>query len=188
MLIGLNGKLRSGKDTVYKRMVVRGAKPERIAFADKLKRSAAACLGISVEVLEALKEDGGTIEIILPGGFFKEITVRQYLQWFGTEGHRMIFGDDFWLDAILPIGTNHEDEFLVVTDVRFPNEVHRILDLGGVIWRVNASDSDATVTHVSEQYISDAWIDVEIDNTIRDDNFANLDRQIEEALNDYVYG
>jgi hypothetical protein len=188
MLIGLNGKLRSGKDTVYQRIAARGAKAERVAFADKLKLSAAACLNISVEELERLKEEGGFLFVgDADGDEVAQLSVRKYLQLFGTEGHRDIFGDDFWLDAILPLDYNHSFEFLVATDVRFPNEIERIKDLGGYMWKV-VGPNDKSDGHASEQDFPDDVFDFIIDNTVRDDNFANLDRQIEGELYDYVYG
>jgi len=36
------------------------------------------------------------------------ITGRQALQRYGTEGHRDVFGEDFWVDALLPVDSYTE--------------------------------------------------------------------------------
>jgi hypothetical protein len=57
MLIGLTGQAGSGKDTIYERVKFKYPNAERIAFADKLKESAAALLGVTYEQLNNWKND-----------------------------------------------------------------------------------------------------------------------------------
>ena len=92
------------------------------------------------------------------------MSIREYLQRYGTESHRDVFGTDFWVDMALPLDTDHSDRLLVVTDVRFPNEVIRVLDLGGVVWKLERETATLHSAHPSEQDL-DEWVNVFVDNT-----------------------
>lgn len=190
MLIGINGFLGSGKDTVYKRikelyeMSGREQEVTRISFADKLKLSAAAALGVGGE--EAIDwmnrvKDGGEIIIKSSSGVSHTITGRQYLQYYGTEAHRDVFGDNFWVDQALP-NMSHYGQVVCVTDVRFDNEIARVKEMGGMIWHVAGVDDSMSGTHASEKPIDPDLVDVFISNNIRDDQYRYLDDQIIRAL------
>lgn len=202
MLIGLNGFLGAGKDEVFKR-IRDGVRPsdlqnlrcERIGFADKLKLSAAAALGVfdkdhnrndwtDEEIIEWMNDvkENGTIEIGISGDEWDRISGREYLQWYGTEAHRDIFDTNFWVNQALPWDFHHSGKIVCVTDVRFPNEIQRIKNLGGMLWRVIGPDQSSANTHASEIPIADNVADVDIANNIRDDKFEYLDRQIIRAF------
>lgn len=164
MLIGLNGRLRAGKDTVYEILKERQVdfwEIQKASFADKLKVSAAASLGISVPLLEELKnaedlhyriDDGAWRLGEVPASDFN---IRTFLQRYGTEAHRDVFGQDFWIDAALPLDLDHSDRVIVVTDMRFPNEMDRVRALNG--WCVYVSRPEAEAreqTHLSEQTLT----------------------------------
>jgi len=161
MIIGLNGRLKSGKDTTYG--IIKEFNPEaiRISFAEKLKTSAAASLGIDVDTLEDLK---GREDLFFEMGDRHRFNIRQYLQWYGTEGHRDIFGDDFWVDQALPLDIYHDNKLFVVTDMRFPNEFERVKALHGVRVKVERETATNHGSHASEQNL-DHMIDYFLDNT-----------------------
>jgi hypothetical protein len=166
MIIGLNGRLKAGKDTTYHVIKEFFPEAEQISFASKLKMSAAASIGIDVETLEAFKgREDLFFELFDPvSRIMYRFNIRQYLQWYGTEGHRLVFGDDFWVDMALPKDVSHEDRLLVITDMRFPNEAQRVLDLGGFTVKVERETATAHADHPSEQSI-DHMIDYFLDNT-----------------------
>lgn len=193
MLVGLHGRLGSGKDAVYERLRVLGFEPVRIAFADKLKVSAMACLGYSkdyfgeplhdwelVALANTLK-DGGVIHIDLGDGDHHTVTGREYLQYAGTEGHRDVFGSDFWVEQALLGVTNETEGLHTVTDTRFPNEAEAILARGGEVWRIVGANEE-TGDHPSEVPLPDEMIARTIDNTVRDDDFASLDQQLRSIM------
>lgn len=173
MLIGIAGKLKSGKDTTFN--VIKELKPEaeKISFAAKLKESAAAVLDIDLESLEYLKNEEkirySPLTVGWSGGSLPykagSFNVRQFLQRYGAEAHRDVFGENFWVDQVIPSDLNHTNKFLVVTDMRFPNEVDRVIELGGYTVRVNRITETAHSDHSSEQDIADELIDWELDNT-----------------------
>lgn len=154
-LIGINGFKTSGKDTAFgfvRDLAERdGESAVRLAFADKLKVLAGLTLSVDALSEEGLKQsmDGfkeyGEL-VVKPSegrcGSHFTITGRQYLQNLGAEA-RKVFGDSFWVDQVLPREVIEEladdldwPEWVCVTDVRYPNEAQRVLDLGGEVWEV----------------------------------------------------
>lgn len=171
MIIGLNGRMQSGKDTVANILQAAYSNVERVAFADKLKDSAAAALQITRDQLEELKLHG-TIQI---SSLFmdqpnvkmllKEISGREYLQYYGTEAHREIFGDGFWVEQALDNQQVADGTILVVTDMRFPNEISAILDRGGIAVKIRREEADSKpILHASEQTLPDEQFDYFLDN------------------------
>jgi hypothetical protein len=192
-LIGLNGRLHSGKDSAVQ--FIREGTNERVtraAFADKLKLSAAHALGLNpvdtaaaVSLCNLIKEQGHIVLAIDgdPKDFYY-ISGREFLQVFGTESHRDVFGYNFWVDALLPVPdiAFHEavkvaintlqqrypdTDVLVITDVRFENEAQRILNLGGEIWWIDAEARLGPLpedAHVSEHPLESNLITTTVDN------------------------
>lgn len=161
MIIGLNGRLQSGKDTTYS--IIRELHPhaERISFAAKLKQSAAAVLNMDVNTMEWLKNREDLFYTIDGSHAFN---MRQFLQRYGTEGHRDIFGQDFWVDMALPLNLDHENRLIVVTDMRFPNEIQRVKDLDGICVKIERDTVTQHGDHPSEQDV-DQYMDMILDNT-----------------------
>jgi hypothetical protein len=197
-IIALHGRLASGKDTVFERMVALEQDLfVRHSFAAKLKDSACALLGMSRDTMEFLKRDESArltwlIEASSPDQAMEftpgpeeaaPLTMRTFLQRYGTEAHRDIFGDSFWVDqAMGPAMADHGVGFVpVFTDCRFENEAQAILEAGGEIWRIIGADEN-TGDHPSERPLPDELISRTIDNSVRDDNFASLDAQIRSIM------
>lgn len=192
-MIGLHGRLGSGKDCAFERMCTLTEADGLFvqhSFAAKLKQAVAALYDVTVEDLEVWKRDGGATTKIrfphdTPTGFgsSRPLTVREVLQRFGTEVGRNTFGQSFWVDqAMIPAELAREGGFVpVFTDCRFPNEAEAIIERGGEVWRIIGDDED-TGGHASEQPLSADLISHVIDNTIRDDGFVNLDNEVREAL------
>lgn len=129
-LIGLNGKARSGKDTtadlIQSWCNANNFSSARHGFADKLKESAAHSVGVfedEIEFCNELKAKGTSVLVVkpLPGELsgsdvISAVTGREFLQYYGTEAHREVFGSDFWVDSLLP---NTQENF----GKRFEEEV-----------------------------------------------------------------
>lgn len=193
MLIGLHGRAQAGKDTACERLAQIHWPTRRVSFADKLYESAAYSIGVAPDTLRALKTEPQallTLEAPLPEDdprapgqvIVSQLTVREYLQLCGTEGHRSTFGDDFWVEAV---DLKHEEpELVVVTDCRFPNEADTIRRAGGKIVRIQgtAAVEQAEPAHASEVMFSSGDVDWTIFNDRRDDNFASLDEQLRAML------
>jgi hypothetical protein len=191
MLIGLHGRKQAGKDTFYERAahIMADVTPvERASFADLLYRSAAASLGLTVEELQKWKSDPAVrVQVVLLSSWSEDceilvdITVRQYLQNYGTEGHREIFGSDFWVEQVRLL---HEGRIVMVTDVRFENEAIAIQAAGGNVVCIEGPPEveHADDGHASEVPLPEHLIDAWVDNSVRDDNFRAIDRQVDTLL------
>lgn len=133
ILIGLKGRLHSGKDTALE-YIRKAAGPqlrvERAGFADKMKLSGVRALGFNpkdvaeaVEIADDLKEnyfvsvtsspDSRPISMVerkKNGGYDvrpASISGREFWQRYGTEAHRQVYGDLFHVDALLPRPSEH---------------------------------------------------------------------------------
>jgi hypothetical protein len=118
---------------------------------------------------------------------------RQVLQKMGTEAGRNIFGYDLWIASFEARWLKNNKPNLVITDVRFPNEIHSIRSLGGKVIRIKrgpdpewyhdvyallSSNNDADkhvvetwskqgkIPHMSEV----AWIGSSFDYTLHNDS------------------
>jgi hypothetical protein len=193
MLIGLNGSKGSGKDTVGQ-YLVEDYGFTRISFADKLKKSAAELFNIPVEKWDEWKNDDRAIVSIkaewwdsadrspdpaLVAGFKTSMSVRYFLQRYGTESHRNVFGDDFWVDALFRDYDPTDGGNYVVTDARFPNELRRIKELNGYNLNINRRRDVSEDSHISEAPPPAIYIDSWIDNN---STFNRLYRQIDNFM------
>lgn len=152
MIIGFCGYKGSGKDaaTAY---LIKNFGFERRSFAAPLKASVAELLEIPVHMIEEFKNDP-TVYVTI--GYkneptdgaaaaagvnswwspISELTFREFLQRYGTEAHREIFGEDFWVDQCLPL-QSYSGRKIVIPDVRFENEASRVIAIGGSIVRID---------------------------------------------------
>lgn len=189
LLIGVSGKLGSGKDYIVENFIVpqlksAGYNVAIVAFADHIKVNAAARNGLPIEIMYGNK----TPEI------------RKMLQIAGTEEGRDKYGPNIWVDTLdrwlklrsMRDGTNA----YVVTDCRFTNEVEWIRDNGGLVIRVHAPDRNLTrliaesngnqeilesiKTHRSETELDDYPFDHIIDNTVG--NISRVPEQVIEVI------
>lgn len=166
MIVGLVGKKGSGKDTVAA-YLMKEYEFQRKAFADPLKKSVAALLDIPFSEIDKLKLDQD-IHITLHRNYtinfsdkpkvtheqsipITSFSFREFLQRYGTESHRDIFGPDFWVDQTLPVGGYYQSRKIVITDCRFNNEADRIKSLGGKVVLVTRPELKATDEHQSEK-------------------------------------
>lgn len=177
MLVGVSGYARSGKDSVGQILCEEGLFT-RIGFADTVKqglyainpwvpiegeRSGTPILGQKPKfemrlrrLREIVDEFGWEVAKLNP-------EVRRLLQTYGTEGGRMIHGEDCWVEAALRVRESLGNPDTVITDCRFPNEATAIQERGGQVWRVtrpgivlpeSAHDSEAEVDRI----VADVWI------------------------------
>lgn len=151
-VVGLSGWARSGKDTVADYLVENHGFM-KMSFAEPMREALARLnplISVSVdqvysyvsELAQALEHN--TWEDLKS----KSPQIRPYLQRFGTEVGREMFGEDFWVDYALdriPDGAK-----VVFADTRFRNEANAIQALNGKVWRVAREGVTAANDHISE--------------------------------------
>ena len=171
-IIGLSGYARSGKDTVARMIRDRvDGKVEIVAFADLIKLSAARALRMATSPddvgIDAVRrwaddfKDGWTVRIFDKwGNQVGGMNGRTFLQRYGTEAHRELFGDDFWVDQV---DWGLDCDYLIFTDVRFANEAQAIRERGGEVWRIERPTARAG-SHASERRLDAELIDFTLVN------------------------
>lgn len=190
-----------------------GVEVERAAFADKLKVSAARALGFQgasrlgspeetaecVAFCNALKHEDVTIraERFYPGNTgpdpepptyepLAELSGRAFLQFYGTEAHRGVFGEEFWVEALLDDALPHGPDdprfgtVLVVSDVRFENEARAIHNCGGEVWEVVREKNLDALSGGLEAHSSEVGVPADLIDRIiiNDHDLAYFEREI----------
>lgn len=123
MIIGISGKLGSGKSTVA-RIVADFLGWETWSFGYAVKTGAAERYGFDASLAFTHEGKATTIDTVTTvEDFGRPATVREILQLFGTDLTRAR-DKDYWVKKC-PLDKN-----LVIDDVRFPNEAQFCLDKG----------------------------------------------------------
>lgn len=165
-LIGLSGRAGAGKDTLASHLAPFGY--VRVAFADPLREMA-----LAIDPLVALSpwDRAASMRLsdyVTAAGWDaakRHPEVRRFLQRLGTEGVRHHLGDDTWVRLAEARIADLGDVPVVVTDVRYPNEVDLVRRLGGLWVHVNRPDAVTVPGHVSETSLDPSQADVVIHNT-----------------------
>ena len=148
IVIGLSAKMGCGKSTLAK-MLVKELDPiftRRVAFGDLLKRECSAHFGFPAEW--CYSQEGKEKEFVItdqwqflhgdlplcakPTIEGPVMTVREALQWYGTD-YRRAQDPEYWTKAMrkeLVLAAENQFKYVVVDDVRFPNEAQVCLDNG----------------------------------------------------------
>jgi len=125
VIIGLWGYSGSGKDYVADHIIkdFPEYKFQKVYFADHMKRVASDMLGVPLETMYS--QEGKQTKIDWLDG----MTIRTFLQKFGTDAVRNNIHQDFWPRALM--SGLKEDDNVIIPDMRFPNERKAIDEAGG---------------------------------------------------------
>ena len=154
MLIGIAGRSQAGKDTVADHLVNCGIVNRKIPLARYLKKLCHEMFNIPMDDLYEGKDKLTNIKVgesliqMAPSlssrsGTF--LTVREILQYIGTDVLRSI-QPNCWVNATF--NSIEDDESVVISDVRFPNEIKAIQDRGGIVIRLTRKPTN--MDHSSE--------------------------------------
>lgn len=162
MIIGISGKLGSGKDYICNNVIIPILKNKdctflQMCFADQIK----------VNVMTKNNIDFKDVYVN------KNKQTRTLLQTEGTELGRDLLGDDIWIryfDNWMSVYKSRGIDHFIVTDVRFKNEVDYIKRSGGILIRIDApkrnyqrllteSNGDLDVLQKLSSHISECNLD-----------------------------
>lgn len=106
------------------------------------------------------------------------LTPRKILQLLGTEGGRDVIHPNIWVNATL--GDLTENDHVIITDARFPNEVEGIKRKGGIVVKIIRPSVVSTSNHPSETSLNNYkdW-----DYTIiNDGTLEQLEKKVKQML------
>ncbi len=156
LIIGLSGKIGTGKTTAAEIMLQRGLVGRVLAFGDPVKEEVAQRFGFNLDLCYGAKD-----EIILhqdlPGG---AMSVRRILQWWGTDVRR---AEDplYWVKRMEAWLKGMDAKRVVLHDVRFREEALWIREVGGRLYRIRPHEEwkpGQEARHRSETDLDD-WED-----------------------------
>ncbi len=199
LVIGVSGTKRSGKNTfadyIKQHLEEKGVSVKIGSWADLLKKSAYESLGVAEGAAEEHKfhsdwansfKEKFKLQVVNEEGIvLREITGREFLQRYGTEGHREVFGDNFWIDQFWASNDFQGVDVLIIADCRYDNEAENVLSKDGVIIKIDNPITDNNSDgHASEQGISEHLISYRIDND------SSLERFNKESIKliEEIYG
>jgi hypothetical protein len=139
MIVGLVGFIGSGKGTVGDILEQKGFIKD--SFAKPLKDACSVMFGWPREMLEGDTEVSRKWreepDVYWSEKFGNEFSPRLALQLMGTEAGRNVFHPDIWVISLLNRARGKD---VVVTDVRFKNEIKYIQDNGGIVIRIRRGE------------------------------------------------
>ena len=174
MIIGISGKIGSGKDTVgeiIQKLCLTNEAPnfEIKKFAGKLKAVGSLLTGIPIEMFEDQefkKTDLPSEWVYIENGYAaRNMTVRDFLQKLGTEAMRDNLHTNVWVNALFSDYKEELDPYhfkshinestlkypnWIITDMRFPNEMEAVVNRNGVTIRVNRTPFRTTETELGK--------------------------------------
>lgn len=186
MVIGISGKIGSGKDTFAELFITHvkckyGIQFENKKFAYNLKKIVSILTGVSME--EVLSREG-KLKYLPEWG----MTIGEMQQKVGTEAIRNNIHSDAWVLSLFGTYVEYKD-FWIVTDVRFKNEARIIKENGGIIIRLNGdplnskSGDNRNMIHQSEIDLDDYdGFDYVYNNIPPIDNLKNFVELITEKI------
>jgi hypothetical protein len=195
LVVGLGGALRSGKDAIADHLVANHGFVKKGMSDPLLEHALILDPYIPVNAHPARDMQGalnGTFirlsHLVEAVGYVEAKTnpeVRRFMQQDGTEGGRNFHDENVWVNrAARAIGEHlHADRRVVLTGIRFPNELAMVTQFGGDTWWVSRPGLDSASSasaHASENGVDAAMFDHIITNDgSLEDLYDTVDRLME---------
>ena len=206
MIIGISGLIGSGKGTIATQLTEQcGFRKD--SFASSLKDACAALFCWPRDMLEGETKASRLWREEIDVWWTKKLNIPNFsprlaLQLIGTDALRNNFNEDIWFLTLENRIFKNPDQHVVISDVRFPNEIKFVQEQGGVMIRVirgpepiwyetallaNKGNSIARKvmenTYSSAHFSEWAWIGADFDYTIQNDtSIEDLQRQMTDIL------
>ncbi len=196
-IIGLVGFIGSGKGTVASKLVD-GYNFRQDSFAASLKDACAVIFDWPRHLLEGDTQESRNWREISDPWWSEQLNMpnfspRMALQVMGTDVLRNNFHQDMWFLTLQNRIRKNPGQNVVISDVRFPNEIKFIQDNGGTLIRVNRGPTpvwyetailankgnsiakDIMTKTYSTAHLSEwAWLGVHVDYEINNDSTLEL--------------
>ncbi len=114
------------------------------------------------------------------------VSIRNMLQYFGTEMMQRNFGKNVWVNSIknriISLEKDADKYVYIITDIRFPHEYQIVKDLGGIIVEVVNHNIESNDIHISENGMTDLQPDFIISNDYQPNWSENEKRENDTIL------
>jgi hypothetical protein len=178
LTIGIRGSgPGSGKDTACEHIMKHIGNARHEKFATPLRECVQAITGVPVEKTQTVEGKNMYFEEM-------EMTIGKFLQIFGTEIVKNNMYPNVWVDALFR--RFRDDEIVVISDVRFPNEQEAVKNRKGIVLEINSNREidDTQVAGRSLNHASERALDgFPADYTIH--NNGTLE-ELEKKLDDFL--
>jgi hypothetical protein len=206
MIVGISGFISSGKGTVATQLTEKyGFRKD--SFAASLKDACAVMFDWPRDMLEGETaesrewreqvDEWWATKLGIPN-----LTPRLALQLIGTDALRNNFSNAMWFTTLENRIRKNPSQNVVISDVRFPNEIKFIQDMGGVMIKVNRGASpiwyetamlankgnslakNAMTSTYSDAHFSEwAWVGAKFDFELNNDSTLDiLTAQVDEVI------
>lgn len=180
MIVGLSGKINSGKSTVSEIFKNNGYYID--SFAKSVKDVCSNMFDFDRNKLEGFTEEDRlwreTQSEKYTEMFGSPFTPRDALILIGTTIGRKIH-PDIWIETVFNRYEKNINKNLLISDVRFPNEYDSIKKKGGIIIRINRTNNSTNLIHESECALDHHTFDYVIEN---DGTIEELNQKILQIL------
>lgn len=178
MIIGLIGKMRSGKSTV-KDILVSKYDYKSVAFGDMLKLTLSLIYNVPIQTFYS---NEGKKKIV-----HKNMTARELMQKFG-DAVRSIDWDSWNIPVENFIMSEPLKDHIVIDDVRFKSEANMIHKHGGILWKVIRDLVPLKydeAKHISETEQDEIVPDYSLDNS---SSIEDLEIKVDSLLKESFFG
>lgn len=174
MIVGILGYIGSGKGTVGD-YLVDNHNFKQDSFAASLKDVCAAIFDWDREMLEGATPESRKQRDIVDEWWseklgIKDFTPRYALQHIATDVFRNHFHPDIWKLTLIRRLTKDTDQNVVLTDVRFPNEIALVKSMGGILVEAQRGNPPVwakVAERANTENDEDAWREMK-------ENFGNV--------------
>ena len=152
MIIGICGRIGAGKDTIALHLIEKYGY-QKMSWASSLKDMCASLFSWDRTMLEGQTDEARQTREQVDEWWAQELGMPNFsprlaLQQLGTDVMRNHFSNDIWVASLKKkmIGKDN----IVISDVRFNNEIAAIRDLGGQIWEIERGQTPRWVEDLSK--------------------------------------
>lgn len=157
LIIGLSGKIGSGKNTAA--TIISEVYPHfvELAFAENVKKVVAILTGTTLEENMDREKRKRRIPAF-------NATLGELQQTIGN-GMRALLGPNVWISAVM----SNLSKYKIITDVRFPDEVKAIEAAGGIVIRIERDEEHINLHDLKGEFKNDMRPRDDISETALDD-------------------